>query len=884
MTRQEALDEYQSSGRRRKFTRDDMIYGVFNDSDSDNDERKPAKKDYSKPVAFVSGGVAGKARHKHGSDSEAGSGDEDDDGIADDEEVLRREFGLDGPLGGDDEAAHKRQAKDADDSDHDAEDDKPAGRSARTFKPGVVRDKQARAAASNPDPFASTATKKPAVPSLANQEFARKLLSKQAAAPSSDSPEPDSKARAFGGQGDAQAKTKKVGYSLFQNDGNKKLDKDFAKFEAHTKGIGMKLLMKMGFKPGQGLGPQNQGIAAPIEVVVREKGRGLQEKGERTKQSKEDFASKEVDSDEEFNEQLDQWRVAAGSSKAKKPKYRYIQPGSTTTDSPGALNIIDMTGPAARVIKDAGSMRSMPIFSAIDASLPMPELQHNIKVLVDVAHDDLRQRTKQLHAERDKVEHLTIEKEKVTRQMQGQRTHSDRLREILGILDECRNRMDSNELELPQFMQIFIHLQTKFFDEYRLYGLANLAIAIAFPMIEKHLAAWDVLAAPLEPVHMFKSWRTLLEDGNARNNIFEESSGGTENMTLYEQLCWNVLLPKFRSVVTSAWNPRQFEPVLTFVEGWSTMLPKWIYDNVVQQLLFPRLQAEVELWNPREDTVPIHAWLHPWLPVLDKRLDALYPQIRYKLGYCLQAWHPSDSSARAMLLPWKTVFSASDMAAFIARFISPKLTLCMRELVLNPANQIMTNWNHVFAWRELMPTSDLVQILEQQFFPKFFTVLCEWLSAPDANFVEVSQWYSYWRGMFDKDLLSNVAIKTHLKRALDLMNRAVLGPDAPPVDDARTFSPAPVTTPAGPVLSSAADGRFSAFASDKSIDLKHLVQKLADENNILYLPKPGRTAEGKTLYNFGKALIYIEREVLYARDKSTGFYIPVSLDDLLKLA
>ncbi|UJR15461.1 hypothetical protein I4U23_002404 [Adineta vaga] len=46
-------------------------------------------------------------------------------------------------------------------------------------------------------------------------------------------------------------------------------------WEKHTKGIGSKLLAKMGYKAGQGLGRQNQGLVNPIEAHVFPKGKSL---------------------------------------------------------------------------------------------------------------------------------------------------------------------------------------------------------------------------------------------------------------------------------------------------------------------------------------------------------------------------------------------------------------------------------------------------------------------------------------------------------------------------------------------------------------------------------------------------------------------------------
>lgn len=48
------------------------------------------------------------------------------------------------------------------------------------------------------------------------------------------------------------------------------------------------------------------------------------------------------------------------------------------------------------------------------------------------------------------------------------------------------------------------------------------------------------------------------------------------------------------------------------------LLPEWILEHILDQQVLPRLTHAVEEWNPLTDTVPIHTWTHPWLPLLGR--------------------------------------------------------------------------------------------------------------------------------------------------------------------------------------------------------------------------------------------------------------------------
>ncbi len=63
---------------------------------------------------------------------------------------------------------------------------------------------------------------------------------------------------------------------------------------------------------------------------------------------------------------------------------------------------------------------------------------------------------------------------------------------------------------------------------------------------------------------------------------------------------------------------------------------------------------------------------------------------------------------------------------------------------------------------------------------------------------------------------------------------------------------------------------------------KDLVEKKAAEHNMLFLPILNRTFEGKQVYRFGNANIYIDKNVLFIFEN--GQWIPLRLNDLVNKA
>ncbi len=211
-----------------------------------------------------------------------------------------------------------------------------------------------------------------------------------------------------------------------------------------------------------------------------------------------------------------------------------------------------------------------------------------------------------------------------------------------------------------------------------MYNLAAAAAAHAAPRLREAVRGWQPLSEPLRLAADLRRWRPLLEAPGARGPLMLQPSSSSQLPDdPYLALVSELVLPPLRSACTT-WEPREPEPLLSFLAAWEPLLPRAALDHVLEMLVMPRLRLAAEAWEPRQETVPVHAWLHPWLPHLGSQLEELYPGIRHKLLVALQAWHPSDGSALALVRPWHLVFSAADGDVMMLKSIVPKLAFALQ--------------------------------------------------------------------------------------------------------------------------------------------------------------------------------------------------------------
>ncbi|KAG0637523.1 GC-rich sequence DNA-binding factor-like protein-domain-containing protein [Tuber brumale] len=681
----------------------------------------------------------------------------------------------------------------------------------------------------------------------------------------------------------------------------------------NSESFAARMMAKMGYVEGQGLGKKGEGILAPIEVKLRPQGVGVGAIREKTDQARKEAKRAaalrgEAISDSEDEEKKKKAKRKAGNgsmgstpggtplrTRKERTKFRTAEEISAAAkglDVPSVLkNIIDFTGKERKLLtSSSGVMSKDP--SAEDESFKIARMAR--KDLESFAGEwaSLQDRKTYINKEERR---LNLEMDEETKEIRRLKGMADMVKSLQSLTLNIANPKASIEAIVTQLEVLQLEYQNEIED----HDLTGVAVAVLHPLFKRELSSWSPLTDPFLFFENFHRLRRILHIRSKEDLEAEYAKKGfverSKSTTHYESMMFSLWLPKVRSAINNDWNVHKPAPVLEVLDVWTSLLPPFIHANILDQLVLPKLRAAVADWNPRvskgkKARQPPHLWVFQWLPYLGPHMDDLLHDVRRGFGIVLDTWDVSEGTIEG-LEAWKEVFGPGQLEDLLVRHLLPRLALRLRDdFDVNPGDQILEPLEDVFKWISFFRISTFAQLIEAEFFPKWLNVLYQWLTA-EPVFTEVQEWYMFWQDVFPEELRSAPAIRSGFKKGLDMMNNALdLGQDAPTklappsVEPPRPTKPEAAAPKPVPVKASNTPAPVGATFRDA-------VEDWCAGHDLLLIPlhKP-HEASGRPMFRMtasasgsGGSVVYFQGDVVWVQDKKNReLWEPLGLEELLK--
>jgi tuftelin-interacting protein 11 len=111
-------------------------------------------------------------------------------------------------------------------------------------------------------------------------------------------------------------------------------------------------------------------------------------------------------------------------------------------------------------------------------------------------------------------------------------------------------------------------------------------------------------------------------------------------------------------VYSNDWSVLDPQPAVRFLEAWTPILPRFMRDNVLNQLILPKISSQVGDWNPRRQKLgseySLASVVFPWLSLLQDRFDGVLDEAKIRISETMKRWSIREAIPEEWKL-WKDV-------------------------------------------------------------------------------------------------------------------------------------------------------------------------------------------------------------------------------------
>ena len=689
-----------------------------------------------------------------------------------------------------------------------------------------------------------------------------------------------------------------------------------------------KMMAKMGYVEGQGLGATGRGRLAPIETQLRPQGAGLGAVKEKTKQAKEEekreaaFRGEVVeDSSEEERKRkrkLKEKRMSGATGGAgtpiARPKQKYrtaaeMEAAAEGLEVPNVLkSIIDATGQETRLLTStAGLMNSQ--------NAMVPAETESTKI-ARRARRDLEEFTNEWSSLKERQTYFEDEETQILVEAGKDDEEIHAMEEVIVIVEDLQNLYLAGSDEVSTWDAIVEKLellQQSIPDQEDTFGLQEIAVAAIHPIFKSAMQDWKPFRQPTSVVSYLERLRYLLginpeptSTEVALQNGVSYSKPQSKSTTHYETMIYTLWLPPVRTAITNDWDVHDPRPLTNLIDIWKPVLPPFILANVIDQLVFRRLADAVAAWKPRRSRHgQPHEWVFPWLPYLDEQhtdpstSTGLLSDVKRKLKTALSTWDLSTGVLPG-LGQWRSVFR-SELSSMLVRYLLPRLALHLSEnFEVNPADQDLTHLEDVLEWKSQFSLDTIAQLFVAEFFPKWHQTLYLWLTSEAPNYGEVNQWYQWWKQELNDRLPPSFneipTINAEWQKGVATLNIALDALEGG-VDVATQLN-VPLAGPALPPAPSTPLDKTQISKASQNLEtpttFKDVVDDWCAENGLFMVPlREADLQTGLPLFRItastsgkGGVVVYLKGDVVWVRGASkegseNRTFTPMGLDEAL---